>query len=60
MFAVNRAARRFEILTTQVLAADELSFIEGLVLAALFFEAPQPVKPSHLAAIASHLLKLQG
>jgi DNA-binding MarR family transcriptional regulator len=49
MFAVNRAARRFEILTTQVLAADELSFIEGLVLAALFFEAPQPVKPSHLA-----------
>jgi DNA-binding MarR family transcriptional regulator len=49
MFAVNRAARRFESLANQVLAADSLSFIEGLVLAAMFFEAPQPVKPSQLA-----------
>jgi DNA-binding MarR family transcriptional regulator len=49
MFAVNRAARRFESLTAQVLSADDLSFLEGLVLAALFFEAPRPVKPSHLA-----------
>ena len=49
MFAVNRAARRFESLTTQVLAADELSFLEGLVLAAMFFEAPRLVKPSQLA-----------
>jgi DNA-binding MarR family transcriptional regulator len=49
MFAVNRAARRFESLTAQVLAADSLSFLEGLILAAMFFEAPRLVKPSHLA-----------
>jgi DNA-binding MarR family transcriptional regulator len=49
MFAVNRAARRFESLTAQVLAADELGFLEGMVLAAIFFEAPHPVKPSQLA-----------
>ncbi len=40
MFAVNRAARRFESLTAQVLAGDDLGFLEGLVLAAVFFEAP--------------------
>ena len=49
MFAVNRAARRFESLTTKVLAGDSLGFLEGLVLAAIFFEAPLPVKPSQLA-----------
>lgn len=49
MFAINRAARRFESLTTQVLAADNLNFLEGLVLTAVFFEAPKPVKPSELA-----------
>jgi DNA-binding MarR family transcriptional regulator len=49
MFAVNRAARRFESLSTHVLAGDSLGFLEGLVLAALFFEAPRPVKPSQLA-----------
>jgi len=49
MFAVNRAARRFESLTARVLAADRLGFLEALVLAALFFEAPRPVKPSQLA-----------
>lgn len=49
MFAVNRAARRFESLTTQVLAEDRLSFLEGLILAAMFFEAPALVKPSQLA-----------
>src|ERR1700760_908357 len=49
MFAVNRASRRFEALTAQVLAEDGLSFLEGLVLTAVFFEAPKPVKPSQLA-----------
>jgi len=49
MFAVNRAARRFESLTGRVLAADDLGFLEALVLAALFFEAPRQVKPSQLA-----------
>ena len=49
MFAVNLAARRFESLTAQVLAADDLGFLEGMVLAALYFEVPRPVKPSQLA-----------
>jgi DNA-binding MarR family transcriptional regulator len=49
MFAVNRAARRFDSLTAQVLSGDGLSFLEGLVLTAMFFEAPLPVKPSQLA-----------
>lgn len=49
LFAVNRAARRFESLTAQVLAADSLGFLEGLVLAAIFFETPRLVKPSQLA-----------
>jgi DNA-binding MarR family transcriptional regulator len=49
MFAVNRAARRFDSLTTKVLAGDSLGFLEGLILAATFFEAPRPVKPSQLA-----------
>jgi hypothetical protein len=39
MFAVNRAARRFESLAAQALAADSLNFLEGMVLAAMFFEA---------------------
>jgi DNA-binding MarR family transcriptional regulator len=49
MFAVSRAARRFEALAARALAADELSFLEGLTMAALFFEAPKAVKPSQLA-----------
>jgi DNA-binding MarR family transcriptional regulator len=50
MFAVNRAARRFETLAGRVLADCNLGFLEALVLAALFFEAPREVKPSELAA----------
>ena len=53
MFAVGRTARSFEALSARVLADDGLSFVEGLVLAALFFEAPRPVKPSQLAATFS-------
>jgi DNA-binding MarR family transcriptional regulator len=49
MFAVSRAARRFEALAGRALAHDDLGFLEGLVLAALFFEAPRMVKPSQLA-----------
>jgi DNA-binding MarR family transcriptional regulator len=49
MFAVSRAARRFESLAAQALAADSLNFLEGLALAAIFFESPQPVMPSQLA-----------
>lgn len=49
MFAVSRAARVFEAMAARVLSSDQLSFLEGLTLAALFFEAPRPVKPSQLA-----------
>ncbi len=49
MFTVSRAARRFEALAARALADDDLSFLEGLTLAAVFFEAPRPVKPSQLA-----------
>jgi DNA-binding MarR family transcriptional regulator len=49
MFAVSRAARQFESLAARTLADDDLSFFEGLTLAALFFEAPKQVKPSQLA-----------
>jgi DNA-binding MarR family transcriptional regulator len=49
MFAVHRATRHFDALAAQVLADDNLNFLEGLVLAALFFQAPAPVKPSQLA-----------
>lgn len=49
MFAVSRAARRFDTLAARTLATDGLSFLEGLTLTALFFEAPRPVKPSQLA-----------
>lgn len=49
MFTINRAARYFDAVATRILAADGLSFLEGLVLAAIFFEAPAPIKPSRLA-----------
>jgi DNA-binding MarR family transcriptional regulator len=49
MFAVNRAARRFEALAADVLRDDGLSFLEGLTLAAVFFEAPKTIRPSQLA-----------
>jgi hypothetical protein len=49
MFAINRASRRFDALTTRILLGDGLSFLEGLVLAAIFFETPELIKPSHLA-----------
>jgi DNA-binding MarR family transcriptional regulator len=49
MFAVNHAARRFESLAIHALAADNLNFLEGMILAAMFFESPAAVKPSQLA-----------
>lgn len=50
LFAIRQASRHFESITARLLAADRVAFLEGLVLAALFFEAPAPVKPSQLAA----------
>lgn len=49
LFAVTSTARRFEALTGRMLEEDELSFLEALVVAAIFFEAPNPVRPSSLA-----------
>ncbi len=49
MFAVSRAARRFESMAARVLAADSLGFLEGLVLAAIFFDEPSLATPSQLA-----------
>jgi DNA-binding MarR family transcriptional regulator len=49
MFAISRASRRFDMLASQTLGADDLSFFEGLLLAAVYFETPKPAKPSQLA-----------
>lgn len=49
MFAINHASRRFDALAAHALASDGLSFLEGLVLAAIFFDAPDSTKPSQLA-----------
>ncbi len=49
MFAVSRAARRFDSMAAQALAADSLGFLEGLVLAAIFFDEPSLTTPSQLA-----------
>ena len=49
MFTINRAARRFDSLAAHALASDGLSFLEGLVLAAVFFDEPECITPSQLA-----------
>lgn len=49
MFTVTHAARRLDAMAASALAADNLGFLEALVLAGLFFEAPRQVKPSELA-----------
>jgi DNA-binding MarR family transcriptional regulator len=51
MFCVSLAARRFDALTTRLLEADGLNFLEALILATLFFESPAQVKPSQLAEV---------
>ena len=49
MFTVKRAARHFDAAAARAFAVDDLGFMEGLVLAAIFFESPRPIKPSQLA-----------
>jgi DNA-binding MarR family transcriptional regulator len=49
MFTINRAARRFDSLAAHALASDGLSFLEGLVLAAIFFDEQELTTPSQLA-----------
>jgi DNA-binding MarR family transcriptional regulator len=53
MFTVKRAARHFDQLAAEAFAADGLGFMEGLVLAAMFFEALRPIRPSNLAVTFS-------
>jgi DNA-binding MarR family transcriptional regulator len=49
MFAIQHAARRLDALANSALAEDDLSFAEGLILTAILFEEPRPIKPSQLA-----------
>jgi DNA-binding MarR family transcriptional regulator len=49
MFTISRAARRFDSLAAHALASDSLGFLEGLVLAAIFFDEPGLTTPSQLA-----------
>ena len=49
MFGINRAARSLESFAARTLEVDDLGFLEALILAAMFFEAPRLVKPSQLA-----------
>lgn len=49
MFTVKCAARHFDAIAAEAFATDGLGFMEGLLIAAIFFEAPNPTKPSHLA-----------
>ncbi len=49
MFTVKRAARYFDQLAAEAFAVDGLGFMEGLTLAAIFFEASRPIRPSDLA-----------
>jgi len=49
MFAVLHAARRLDALANAALAEDDLSFAEGLILTAILFEEPRPIRPSQFA-----------
>jgi len=49
MFCISLAARRFDALTVRLLEIDDLNFLDALILATLFFEAPAAVRPSQLA-----------
>ena len=49
MFTISRAARRFDSLAVHALESDGLNFLEGLVLAAIFFDEPESPTPSQLA-----------
>ena len=49
MFTVKSAARHFDALAADAFATDGLGFMEGLLLAAIFFEAPRSIQPSQLA-----------
>lgn len=49
MFQVNRISRQMGASLKVILECEELTAVESLILAALFFEKKCAIKPSHLA-----------
>lgn len=49
VFQISRSARRLDGLLTRILRSEEVTFLEALVLAAIFFEKKRGIKPSELA-----------
>ncbi|HEX3373293.1 MAG TPA: hypothetical protein VHS13_03740 [Edaphobacter sp.] len=49
VFQMSRIARRMEASLNEILQAEELTFFEALMLAAIFFETPGGIKPSVLS-----------
>lgn len=50
VFQINRGARRIEAALNRILAGEDVTLFEALILAALFFEKKGNIKPSDLAA----------
>lgn len=49
VFQISRSARRLDGLLNRILRDEEVTFLEALVLAAIFFEKKRGIKPSELA-----------
>ncbi|HUZ94344.1 MAG TPA: MarR family transcriptional regulator [Edaphobacter sp.] len=49
VFQISVSARRLDGCLTRILRAEEVTFLEALMLAAIFFEKKRGVKPSELA-----------
>jgi len=49
IFQITRSARRLDGLLTQILRHEKVTYLEALVLAAIFFEKKRGIKPSELA-----------
>jgi len=45
MFTVKRAARHFDRIAAEAFSPDDLGFMEGLLLAAIFSRPPVPLSP---------------
>jgi DNA-binding MarR family transcriptional regulator len=49
LFEISRATRNFERHIGRIFQAEGLNLLEALVLVAVFFETPEPARPSRLA-----------
>jgi DNA-binding MarR family transcriptional regulator len=49
LFAVNRAARKFEAHLAQLFKNEKVSFLEALVLVSILLEEPKKISPSKLS-----------